>query len=210
LERRRIRAWGCQKKRTAINLQGLLYRFAFIIIFLTVFCTQINPVSAVGNETVPEEEVSIVDFFSDHSISDATVRFEHPLENVSLAFTLSSGKKALKSETFLLGHVEKGQEITKVIFWGLEEDFGKDRDSYTAQLFVKNSSEILDSRELSFSYRSPALSKLKIVDFSADSEKASVPFQPCFCSVSIMNPRNCLEENSNGSLLPEHLRTGLP
>ena len=86
---------------------------------------------------------------------------------------MSSENKILKSETFLLGHVEKGQEITKVLFWGLKEDFGKDRESYKAQLFVKNGSEILDSRNLSFSYRSPILSKLKLIDFSADSEKAS-------------------------------------
>lgn len=93
---------------------------------------------------------------------------------------MSSEKKLLTSETFLLGSVEKGQEVKKVLFWRLEEGFGKnrdsekDRDSYTAQLFVKNGSENLASRELSFSYRNPALSKLKLVDFSADSEKASV------------------------------------
>ena len=92
----------------------------------------------------------------------------------------ASGKKLLKSETFPLGPVEKGQEVKKVLFWGLEDGFGKnrdsekDRDSYTAQLFVKNGSENLASRELSFSYRNPTLSKLKLVDFSADSEKASV------------------------------------
>ncbi len=79
-----------------------------------------------------------------------------------------------------MGPVEKGQEVKKVLFWGLENGFGKnrgsekDRDSYTAQLFVKNGSENLAFRELSFSYRNPTLSKLKLVDFSADSEKASV------------------------------------
>ena len=50
------------------------------------------------------------------------------------------GKEILKSEFFHLGSVEEGQEITKVLFWGLEEDYGKDRDSYTAQLFVKDGS----------------------------------------------------------------------
>jgi len=80
----------------------------------------------------------------------------------------------LKSETFLLGSVEKGQEVTKVLFWGIKEDFGKEKESYTAQVLVKNGTQSIDSRELSFSYRNPTLSKLKLVDFSADSEKASV------------------------------------
>ena len=115
-----------------------------------------------------------MDFFSDHELSDAMVRFEQPLENASLTFTLSSGKKLLKSETYPLGPVEKGREITKVLFWGIKEDFGTDRGSYTARVFVKNDGEPLVFRELSFSYRNPTLSKLKLVDFSADSEKASV------------------------------------
>ena len=58
------------------------------------------------------------------------------------------------------------------MFWGLKEDLGKDKESYIAHLFVKNGSEILDSRNLSFSYQSPVHSKFKLVDFSADSKKA--------------------------------------
>src|SRR5674476_5574 len=101
-------------------------------------------------------------------------RSNKPYQQILLKIKEYCGKwQNLKSETFLLGHVEKGQEITKVLFWGLKEDFGKDSESYKAQLFVKNGSEILDSRNLSFSYRSPILSKLKLIDFSADSEKAS-------------------------------------
>ena len=165
---------GLPEKKNCFKFTGSISPFVPIIVFLTILCTQINSVSAVTNEAVPGDgAVSITDFFSDQNLSDATVRFEQPLENVSLVFTLSSENKILKSETFLLGHVEKGQEITKVLFWGLKEDFGKDRESYKAQLFVKNGSEILDSRNLSFSYRSPILSKLKLIDFSADSEKAS-------------------------------------
>ena len=139
-------------------------RFVPIIVFLTiVLCIQINSVSAATNEAAPGEgNASIIDFFSDNNLSDATVRFDQPLENVSLVFTLSSENKILKSETFFLNHVEKGQEIAKVVFWGLKEDLGKDKESYIAQLFVKNGSEILDSRNLSFSYRSPVLSKFNL------------------------------------------------
>ncbi len=149
-------------------------RFVPIIVFLTILCIQINSVSALSNEAAQGYgNASIIDFFSDNNLSEATVRFEQPLENVSLVFTLSSENKILKSETFFLNHVEEGQEITKVVFWSLKEDFGKDKESYRAQLSVKNVSEVLDSRNLSFSYRSPVLSKFKLVDFSADSEKAS-------------------------------------
>lgn len=165
---------GLPEKKNCFKLTGSISPFVPIIVFLTILCTQINSASAVTNVAVPGDgAVSITDFFSDQNLSDATVRFEQPLENVSLVFTLSSENKILKSETFLLDHVEKGQEITKVLFWGLKENFGKDRESYKAQLFVKNGSEILDSRNLSFSYRNPTLSKLKLIDFSADSEKAS-------------------------------------
>ena len=163
------------EKKRLCEFTKLIFHFVSVVLFLTLLCTHIHSVSAVSNETVPVKgNASIIDFFSDHSISDATVRFEQPLENVSLVFTLSSGDELLKSETFLLGPVERGQEVTKVLFWGIEEDFGKDRVSYKAQVFVKNGSENLDSREVSFSYRNPTLSKLKLVDFSADSEKASV------------------------------------
>ncbi|KKG12832.1 hypothetical protein [Methanosarcina sp. 2.H.A.1B.4] len=163
------------EKKNCLNLREFTFRLFFLIVFLTFFCVQAGPVSGAMTGTIAgEESPFIIDFFSDHDLSDATVRFEQPLENVSLVFTLSSGKEILKSETFHLGSVNEEQEITKVLFWGLEEDFGKDRDSYTAQLSVKDGSKTLDSRKLSFSYKNQYLSTLKIVDFSADSEKASV------------------------------------
>ncbi|MCO5384302.1 MAG: hypothetical protein NHB15_21450 [Methanosarcina barkeri] len=171
-------------EKSSFKHKGFIFRCFSILLFSIVFCTEISAAVAGVNGTALEEEIPgnvvITDFFSDHDLSDATIRFEQPLENTSLVFTLRSEKKLLKSKTFLLGSVEKGQEVKKVLFWKLEEGFGKnrdseeDRDSYTAQIFVKNGSENLASRELSFSYRNPALSKLKLVDFSADSEKASV------------------------------------
>lgn len=165
------------EKKSSLKIRGFIFHFFPILILLTILCTHISPVVSATTGTAPEEGKAgnelIIDFFSDHNLSDATVRFEQPIENVSLVFTLSSGKKVLKSETLPLGSVEKDQEITKVLFWKLKEDFGKDRESYTAQLFVKNGSKVLDSRKISFSYRNPTLSKFKLVDFSADSEKAS-------------------------------------
>jgi len=162
-------------KTNCVKQRDSTFRLFSLIAFLIFFCAQAGPVSAATNGTAAgAENALIIDFFSDHDLSDATVRFEEPLENVSLVFTLSSGKEILKSETFNLGSVEKEQEITKVLFWGLEEDYGKDRDSYTAQIFVKDGSKTLESRKLSFSYKNQYLSNLKIVDFSADSEKASV------------------------------------
>lgn len=160
------------------HFTGSVSRFVPIIVLLAILCIQTYSASAATNEVATgEENASIIDFFSDNNLSDATVRFDQSLENVSLVFTLNSENRVLKSETIFPGHVEKGQEITKVVFWGLKEDFGqgtgKDRESYTAQLVVKNDSEILDSRKLSFSYRSPILSNYKLIDFSADSEKAS-------------------------------------
>lgn len=121
-----------------------------------------------------EGAIFIKDFFSDHDLCDVTVLFQAPLENVSLRFTLSSGKEVLKSETISIGQVEEGQEITKVFFWELSEDSGKGQDSYTARLFVENGNQTLETRKISFSYMNAILSNLKVLDFSADSEKASV------------------------------------
>ncbi|PAV12900.1 hypothetical protein ASJ81_04735 [Methanosarcina spelaei] len=155
-----------------------IFCFFFVLLFLIIFCAELSPVFAAVNgtdfEMERQEDAVITDFFSDCELSDATVRFEQPLENVSLVFTLSSEKKLLKSETFFLGPVKKGQEITRVLFWKIEDNFRKDRDSYKAQVLVKNGSQSISSRELSFSSRNPILSKLKLVDFSADSEKASI------------------------------------
>ena len=163
------------EKKNCLKLREFTFRLFSLIVFLTFFCVQASPVSGAMNGTIAgEESTLIIDFFSDHDLSDATVRFEQPLENASLVFTLSSGKEILKSETFHLGSVDKGQEITKVLFWGLEEDFKKDKESYTAQLSVRDGSKTLESLKRSFSYRNQYLSTLKIVDFSADSEKASV------------------------------------
>ncbi|MGB9938559.1 hypothetical protein [Methanosarcina sp.] len=166
------------EKKISFKQKGVILRFFLMLLFLTMVCSELSPAFAAADGTAPQEErqedAVIADFFSDHALSDATVRFEQPLENISLVFTLSSGNKLLKSETFFLGPVERGKEVTKVLFWGIEEDFGKDRDSYKAQVSVENGSLNLDSREVSFSYRNPTLSKLKLVDFSADSEKASV------------------------------------
>ncbi len=167
-----------EKKSSFKHTGGYIFRFFSMLLLLTMVCTGIDLTSAATAETVPLEEgqgnAILTDFFSDHELADATVRFEQPFENAFLVFTLSSEKELLESKTFLLGPVEKGQEVTKVHFWGIEEDFGKDRDSYIARVFVKNGSENLAFRELSFSYRNPTLSKLKLVDFSADSEKASI------------------------------------
>ena len=166
------------EEKISFKHRGFISRFFFILLSLAILCTELSPafaaVDGTAFEKVRQEDAVITDFFSDNELADSTVRFEQPLENASLVFTLNSEKKLLKSETFILGPVKKGQEVTKVLFWGIENDFGKDSDSYTAQIYVKNGSESLAFRKLSFSDRNPILSKLKLVDFSADSEKASV------------------------------------
>jgi hypothetical protein len=165
------------EKKSCLRLEEFTFLLFSLTIFLIFFCSQINPVyGAAGGTTAGEENQNriIIDFFSDHELSDTKVRFEKPHENVSLVFTLSSGKETLKSETFHLGSVQAGQEITKVLFWELPEDFGKNIDSYTAQVFVKEGDQTLETQKTSFSYRNAYLSNLKVVDFSADSEKASI------------------------------------
>jgi hypothetical protein len=163
------------EKKSYSGLKEFTFRLLPLTLFLIFFCAQINPVYGAANEkTAGEKSAVVLDFFSDHDLSDAKVRFEKPHENVSLVFTLSSGEEILKSETFYPGSVQAGQEITKVVFWGIPEDFAKDRDSYTAQLFVKEGNQTLETKKTSFSYRKAYLSNLKVVDFSADSEKASV------------------------------------
>lgn len=90
----------------------------------------------------------------------------------------------MKSEIFSIGSVKENQEITKVVFWGLDENFKKgldsrkNRESYTAHFFVKAGNETLDSEKESFLYQNPVLSNFKLVDFSADAEKASVLLTP--------------------------------
>lgn len=166
------------EEKSSFKHRRFIFRFFLILLFLAIFCAELSPAFASVNGTAIEDErqrdAVITDFFSDNELADSTVRFEQPLENASLVFTLNSENKLLKSETFILGPVKKGQEVTKVLFWGINEDFGKDVDSYTAHVYVKNGNENLAFRKLSFSDRSPILSKLKLVDFSADSEKASV------------------------------------
>ena len=180
-------------------------RFFSILVLLTVLSIGIHPVFAQGDlklsvasekikdaeinyaseDSIPEKnDILIIDFFSDSEFSDAIVRFEKPFENVSLVFVLSLENKILKSETFSLNSVEKDQEITKIVFWGLGKDFKKgidpkkNRDSYKVQLYVKDDNKTLASRETSFLYQNPVLSNFKVVDFSADSEKASILLTP--------------------------------
>lgn len=166
-----------------------LFIFSFLATFFLVTYLAVQPAAGVENndKTAVETEgiakevttetgnpVLIKDFFSDHDICDATIFFQEPLKNVSLRFTLSSGKEVLKSENMSIGQVEEGQEITKVFFWELPQDSQKKQDSYTARLVVENGNQTLETRKLSFSYMSAILSNLKVLDFSADSEKASV------------------------------------
>lgn len=163
------------EKKNFLWVRESVFRLLSLTLFLILLCAQINPAYGTTNgTTVEKQDALIIDFFSDHDLSDAKVRFEEPHENVSLVFTLSSGEEALRSETFNLGSVQTGQEIAKVLFWEIPEDFGKDRDSYTAELSVKEGSKNLETQKTSFSYRNPHLSNLKVVDFSADPEKASV------------------------------------
>ena len=74
--------------------------------------------------------------------------------------------------------MEAGEEVTKIHFWELKEAQGEEKDSYTAHLSVGSGGIILASERYSFSYRNPTLSPLKVVDFSADSEKASALISP--------------------------------
>lgn len=120
----------------------------------------------------------ITDFYSDHALCEAAVRFDRPLENVSLNLSLSSGKELLKSEILYLGSVKAGEEVTRILFWGLEEDFGKGKESYTARLSVEAEGKGLAKERYSFAHRNPTLSNLKLIDFSTDSEKASVLIAP--------------------------------
>jgi hypothetical protein len=165
-------------KKNLLKRREFIFKFFATLVLLIFISIQISPASAVSDgvssNQVGKDSSVITDFFSDRELSDATVRFEQPLEKVSLTFTLSSENKLLKTETFDLSSVESGQEIKKVLFWGLGENSKDDKESYTARIFVNDSSTKLASKEISFSYRNPVLSKLKLVDFSADSEKASI------------------------------------
>jgi hypothetical protein len=164
-----------REKKNCSGQREFTFHLFSLTLFLIFFCAQINPVcGAVSGTAAGKESAIIIDFFSDHDLCDATVRFEEPHENVSLVFILSSGEEVLKYETFQPGSVKAGQEITKVLFWEIPEDFGNERDSYTAQLIVKDGDQNLETQKTSFSYRNAYLSNMKVVDFSADSEKASV------------------------------------
>lgn len=77
-----------------------------------------------------------------------------------------------------MGSVKAGEKLTKIQFWGLDEALGEEKDSYTARVFLESEAQILASAKHSFSYRNPTLSTLKVVDFVADSEKASTLLSP--------------------------------
>ncbi|MGB9929969.1 MAG: hypothetical protein ACPK85_16495 [Methanosarcina sp.] len=146
---------------------------------------KVAQINEASEGIIPENNnVLINDFYSDSEFSDAIVRFEEPFENVSLRFVLSSENKVLKSETFSLNSVERGQGITKIVFWELGNDFKKGIDpernseSYKVQVSVKAGNKTLASKETTFLYQSPVLSNVKVVDFSADSEKASILLTP--------------------------------
>ena len=84
------------EKKSCLRLEEFTFLLFSLTIFLIFFCSQINPVYGAAGETTAGEENQnriIIDFFSDHELSDAKVRFEKPHENVSLVFTLSSGKE---------------------------------------------------------------------------------------------------------------------
>jgi hypothetical protein len=193
---------GLSGKMKLKEPEGNIFNFFVLIAFftlLTVFSIPVHPAAGGGNPMSPEagegESVLITDFFSDHELCDATVLFEQPLENVTLRFTLSSGKELLRSENLTLGSVEAGQEVTKIHFWELEEDFGKDYESYTARLSVQEKNEVLTTRKSSFSQRSPTLSRIKLVDFSADSEKASALISPTELSFMQMPEPSMIDLN---------------
>lgn len=170
------------------NIQGTCSFFPIILALLfcfTFLCFSFLTLPAAGAEINGNvaggqviENASITDFFSDHELCDTTIYFEKPVENVSLNLSLSSGKEVLKAKTLPLGSVEAGEEITKIHFWGLEEVAGEKKDSYTARISVEAEGKNLASKKYSFSYRNPTLSTLKVVDFSADAEKASALISP--------------------------------
>lgn len=196
----------------------VLISFFTVLTILTVLSIPVHPAAGVGNPIVPEaegeENILITDFFSDHELCDATVLFEQPLENITLSFTLSSGKEILKSEKLTLDTVEAGEEVTKIHFWELEEDFGKDYESYTARLSVKGENEVLATRKSSFSQRSPTLSRIKLVDFSADSEKASALISPTELSFMQMPEPSMIDLNlkllSGGEIVYSESMENLP
>jgi hypothetical protein len=93
---------GLPEKKNYIKstgpVKGQISRFVFLIAFPAILCIQINFVSAASNEAIlGEGSASIMEFFSDQNISDATVRFEKAFDNISIVFTLRSENRVLKS-----------------------------------------------------------------------------------------------------------------
>ena len=68
------------EKKNCSGLREFTFRLFSLTLFLIFLCAQINPVyGAVSGTTDGEQGAVIIDFFSDHDLSDATVRFEETL-----------------------------------------------------------------------------------------------------------------------------------
>jgi len=150
-----------------------MWRKKMTMVFRILFLLSLSlssPAAAYSTTTA----VDIVDIFSDDKLCDATLRFNEPVESVTLVFEMLYHGEVVESKNVELGALPAG-EITRIVFW----DNNKLEYNYyntTVSAYVGN--ELVASASYPFSYNTIALLRLKIMGFSADSSKASIIASP--------------------------------
>ncbi|MBN1133725.1 MAG: hypothetical protein JXA38_02150 [Methanosarcinaceae archaeon] len=131
-------------------------------------------ISSLGGASSPRGTVDIVDIFSDENLCDTTIRFNEPVENAKLVFEMLHNGELVDLITIDIGSVPAG-EVTKIVFWRENE---LEYNYYNTTLSVYVSNELAGSASYPFTYNTISLPRFRVMDFSADSSKATIVISP--------------------------------
>ncbi|HEY9247329.1 MAG TPA: hypothetical protein VIO11_10825, partial [Candidatus Methanoperedens sp.] len=126
--------------------------------------------------------LEIVDFFSDFTSSEVTVRANQYHEG-KMVFELMDGKNIVESQNVPF-KVNAGEKISKVILWQSKPQ----RDYYIARVSLYNDTKLHDNKSYQVSFGTVALPGFHVVDFSPSNSGVQLllrPFNPSAVDINI-------------------------
>ncbi len=136
----------------------------------------------IGLNSSWKNDIEIVDFFSDFTSSDVTIKSNQNFQGKAVFQLFSDGNLQESHEVFL--KMNAGESVSKVILWERKNQY----DYYTAKVNLCNGSRFAGSSSYQVSYSTVALPNFHIVDFSPTNTGVKLlikPFNPSSVDIKI-------------------------
>ncbi|MCX9009703.1 MAG: hypothetical protein OIN66_01155 [Candidatus Methanoperedens sp.] len=126
--------------------------------------------------------LEIVDFFSDYTSSEVTIRSSQDHHGKAV-FQLLDGTNVVESQEVPF-KASAGEEVSKIILWQNKPQ----HDYYTAKVSIFNDTKLHDNKTYPVSYGTVAMPSFHVVDFSPSNKGVQLllrPFNPSVVDIKI-------------------------